>query len=112
MPKQILLVEDSVTMQKVVQIAFAREDYEVRTATSADEALSRLREVRPDIVVADAGLTGKSGYDLAAAVKAESSDQRRASAACLPATSTLMTKRAVSAAAWMPFSSSRLIPSR
>ena len=71
MPKQILLVEDSVTMQKVVQIAFAREDYEVRSATSADEALSRLREARPDIVVADAGLTGKSGYDLAAAVKAD-----------------------------------------
>lgn len=72
MPKQILLVEDSVTMQKVVQIAFAREDYEIRSATSADEALSRLKEARPDIVVADAGLTGKSGYDLAAAVKAES----------------------------------------
>lgn len=71
MPKQILLVEDSVTMQKVVQIAFAREDYEIRSATSADEALSRLKEARPDIVVADAGLTGKSGYDLAAAVKAE-----------------------------------------
>lgn len=71
MPKQILLVEDSVTMQKVVQIAFAREDYEIRAATSADEALSRLKEGRPDIVVADAGLTGKSGYDLAAAVKAD-----------------------------------------
>ena len=73
MPKQILLVEDSVTMQKVVQIAFAREDFEIRSATSADEALSRIREGRPDIVVADAGLTGKSGYDLAAAVKAEAS---------------------------------------
>ena len=71
MPKQILLVEDSVTMQKVVQIAFAREDYEIKAATSADEALSRLKEGRPDIVVADAGLTGKSGYDLAAAVKAD-----------------------------------------
>jgi DNA-binding response OmpR family regulator len=71
MPKQILLVEDSVTMQKVVQIAFAREDYQIRSATSADEALGRLREGRPDIVVADAGLTGKSGYDLAAAVKAD-----------------------------------------
>jgi CheY-like chemotaxis protein len=71
MPKQILLVEDSVTIQKVVQIAFAREDYQIRSATSADEALGRLREGRPDVVVADAGLTGKSGYDLAAAVKAD-----------------------------------------
>ena len=73
MPKQILLVEDSVTMQKVVQIAFAREDYQITTATSTDEALARIKEMegRPDVVVADAGLPGKSGYDLAAAIRAE-----------------------------------------
>lgn len=71
MPKQILLVEDSVTMQKVVQIAFAREDYQITAVTSADEALARLKEATPDIVVADAGLTGKSGYDLAAAIRAD-----------------------------------------
>lgn len=71
MPKQILLVEDSVTMQKVVQIAFAREDYQITAVTSADEALARIKEATPDVVVADAGLTGKSGYDLAAAIRAD-----------------------------------------
>jgi CheY-like chemotaxis protein len=72
MPKQILLVEDSVTMQKVVQIAFAKEDYQVTVVSSADEAMSRLKEARPDVVLVDAGLTGKNGYDLATAVRAES----------------------------------------
>ena len=57
MPKQILLVEDSVTMQKVVQIAFAKEDYQIIAVSSADEALARLREARPDVLVIDAGLT-------------------------------------------------------
>lgn len=71
MPKQILLVEDSVTMQKVVQITFAREDCQITSATSADEALAKLKELRPDLVLADAGLSGRSGYDLAGAIKAD-----------------------------------------
>ena len=41
MPKQILLVEDSVTMQKVVQITFAREDYQIVATTSVDEARAK-----------------------------------------------------------------------
>jgi CheY-like chemotaxis protein len=71
MPKQILLVEDSITMQKVVQIAFAREDYQIVSTTSADEALARCKESRPDIVLADASLPGKTGYELSAALRAE-----------------------------------------
>ncbi len=71
MPKHILLVEDSVTMQKVVQIAFAREDYQIVSTTNADEALVRCKEQRPDIVLADTSLPGKSGYDLAQALRAD-----------------------------------------
>lgn len=73
MPKHILLVEDSVTMQKVVQIAFAREDYQIVSTTSADEALARCKEQRPDIVLADTSLPGKSGYDLSQALRADPS---------------------------------------
>jgi CheY-like chemotaxis protein len=58
-------------MQKVVQIAFAKEDYQIIAVSSADEALARLREARPDVLVIDAGLTGKNGYDLTAAARAE-----------------------------------------
>jgi len=71
MPKQILLVEDSVTMQKVVQITFAREDYQITATTSVDEALAKCREQRPDIVLADASLPGKTGYELAAALRSD-----------------------------------------
>lgn len=72
MPKQILLVEDSVTMQKVVQITFAREDYQITATTSVDEALAKCREQRPDVVLADASLPGKTGYELAAALRSDS----------------------------------------
>lgn len=71
MPKQILLVEDSVTMQKVVQITFAREDYQIIATTSVDEALAKCREGRPDVVLADASLPGKTGYELAAALRSD-----------------------------------------
>lgn len=71
MPKQILLVEDSVTMQKVVQITFAREDYQIIATTSVDEALAKCREQRPDVVLADASLPGKTGYELAAALRSD-----------------------------------------
>lgn len=73
MPKQILLVEDSVTMQKVVQITFAREDYQIVATTNVDDALAKCREQRPDIVLADASLPGKTGYELAASLRADGS---------------------------------------
>ena len=41
-------------MQKVVQITFAREDYQITATTSVDEALAKCREQRPDVVLADA----------------------------------------------------------
>ena len=81
MPKQILLVDDSVTIQRVVELTFAHEsDYKVIAARSADEGLQKAREVRPDIVLADAGMMGKSGYDLCASLR---SDGALASVPCL-----------------------------
>lgn len=72
MAKKILLAEDSVTMQQIVQMTFAAEDFTVTSASSADEALARAKEMDPDVVIADLSLTGKSGYDLCAAIKSQS----------------------------------------
>lgn len=71
MPKQILLVDDSVTIHRVVEITFAREDYRVTAVKSADEALARAKDLKPDVVLADAGMPGKTGYELCAALKAD-----------------------------------------
>ncbi|MCA9666086.1 MAG: response regulator, partial [Myxococcales bacterium] len=69
MPKKILLAEDSVTMQKVVQMTFSAEDYSVTAVSTVDEALARAKEVQPDIVIADLSMSGKNGYDLCQALK-------------------------------------------
>src|SRR3954454_17531663 len=69
MPKQILLADDSVTIHRVVEITFAREDYKITAVKSGDEAIARAKDLKPDLVLVDAGLAGKSGYDVVAAIK-------------------------------------------
>src|SRR5688572_147830 len=76
MPKHILCADDSVTMQKVVSITFAHTDYQVTAARSVDEALALARQNRPDLVLADAIMPGKTGYDLAQALKSDPSLSR------------------------------------
>src|SRR3954471_4891128 len=80
MPKQILLVDDSVTIHKVVAITFAREDAVVTTVKTADDGIAKAREVKPDVVLADGNLSGKSGTAGAAALRARPAT---ANVACL-----------------------------
>jgi CheY-like chemotaxis protein len=80
MPRQILLVDDSVTIHRVVEITFAREDCVLTTAKSVSEGITRAKEVCPDIVLADVGLPDQSGYDLCSAIRA---DSRLVGTACL-----------------------------
>lgn len=69
MPVTLLAVDDSVTMRKVLEMTFAGEDFKVVTADTADAAVAAARANRPAIVLADATLEGKSGYDLCQAIK-------------------------------------------
>jgi CheY-like chemotaxis protein len=71
MPKTILLADDSVTIQKVVAISFASEDVTVLTVDNGDDAITKAREVRPDIVLADVVMPGKNGYEVCAAIKGD-----------------------------------------
>jgi CheY-like chemotaxis protein len=71
MPKTLLLADDSVTIQKVVGIVFATEDYRVVPVDNGEDALRKARELRPDIVLADAVMPRMNGYELCQAVKAD-----------------------------------------
>jgi CheY-like chemotaxis protein len=71
MPKTLLLADDSVTIQKVVGISFANEDVRIVTVDNGDDAVVRAKEIRPDIVLADVVMPGKSGYDVCAALKSD-----------------------------------------
>jgi CheY-like chemotaxis protein len=71
MGKTLLLADDSVTIQKVVGISFASEDIAIKTVDNGDDAISRARELRPDVILADVVMPGKSGYEVCEAIKAD-----------------------------------------
>jgi len=71
MAKTLLLADDSVTIQKVVNISFASEDVTLVTVDNGDDALERARETRPDLILADVVMPGKNGYEVCEAIKAD-----------------------------------------
>jgi CheY-like chemotaxis protein len=66
----ILVADDSVTIQRAVEIVFDKEPFTVVKAGSGAEAMIRVREQRPDLILADHTMGDLSGYDLAAGLKA------------------------------------------
>jgi CheY-like chemotaxis protein len=70
MPRTILLADDSVTIRKVVELTFGDTDIRVESVASGRDALDKLRDLRPDLVLADVVMPGPSGYEVCRAVKA------------------------------------------
>jgi CheY-like chemotaxis protein len=68
-PQTLLLADDSVTIQRVIELTFADEDIDVIAVSDGDQAIARLDTVPPDIVLVDVGMPGKTGYEVAAYVK-------------------------------------------
>ncbi|MFP5287018.1 MAG: response regulator transcription factor [Thermoanaerobaculia bacterium] len=64
MRRRILLADDSVTIQKVIELTFMDEDYEVRAVSNGDDAIKALPEVDPDFVIADVHMPGANGYEV------------------------------------------------
>jgi CheY-like chemotaxis protein len=69
MSHKLLLADDSVTIQRVIELTFADEDIDVLTAGDGEQAIASIQAERPDIVLADVGMPKRSGYDVAAFVK-------------------------------------------
>jgi len=66
---KLLLADDSVTIQRVVELTFSGEDVHVVTVGDGEQAIARIPVERPDIVLADIAMPKRSGYDVAAFVK-------------------------------------------
>src|SRR6266567_1287455 len=69
MSNKLLLADDSITIQKVVGIIFANEDYELTVVDNGNAALEKARELLPDIILVDALMPGKTGYEVCAEVR-------------------------------------------
>jgi len=71
MAKTILLADDSLTIQKVVELTFAETEFDVVATSSGDELLERLMSTSPDIIVCDTIMPGTDGYDVCQTIKSD-----------------------------------------
>lgn len=69
---KILVVEDEETLLDTVTNRLSRDGYVVVGSTNAEDAWKMFREERPDLLVLDVMLPGRSGFDLSRAIRQES----------------------------------------
>jgi twitching motility two-component system response regulator PilH len=60
--KSILIVDDSATDRQYLSDLLAKNGYKVSTAQSAEEALAKARQLRPDLVLMDVVMPGQNGF--------------------------------------------------
>lgn len=71
MTRKLLLADDSVTIQKVVELVLSGEGFEIRSANNGEEALAVMPEFRPDIVLSDIEMPVMDGYKLCKIIKTD-----------------------------------------
>ncbi len=71
MTRKLLLADDSVTIQKVVELVLSGEGFEIRSANNGEEALAVMPEFRPDIVLSDIEMPVMDGYKLCKSIKTD-----------------------------------------
>lgn len=76
MPKKILLADDSITIQKVVELTFSEGDYQVFAVGNGTQALRKVQEVRPDIALLDVIMPEASGYEVCEKLKKDPDTSR------------------------------------
>jgi ActR/RegA family two-component response regulator len=73
-PRRLLLVEDDVAIRTILKRGLQTYGYHVVSAATAEEALLMIEGAPFDAVVTDKNLPGKTGVDVARAVRAKSQD--------------------------------------
>jgi len=67
----VMVVDDSVTMRKVTGRVLERHGFEVGTAKDGLDALERMADTIPDLMLLDIEMPRMDGYELATAMKAD-----------------------------------------
>lgn len=69
--RKLLLADDSLTIQKVVNLTFADEGIEVVTVGDGDSAVHRVFDEIPDLVLADVNMPGLNGYEVCELIRSD-----------------------------------------
>ena len=69
MPKRILIVDDEDDIRELVRVSLEDEGYELYEASEGTEALMKASECKPDMVILDVMIPGKTGYEVCEELK-------------------------------------------
>ena len=67
--RKLLLADDSATIQKVIDLTFADEGVQVVSVSNGQDAIARLPEINPDVVLVDVLMPSPNGYEVCEYVK-------------------------------------------
>ncbi len=69
--KSVLIVDDSLTVRRLVEVVLSREGYEVYTAPDGDEGLEIASKVIPSIILVDFVMPRMNGYKLCKLIRSD-----------------------------------------
>ncbi len=67
----VLVIEDSLTEMEVISSCLSRGGLNVLTANNGNDAMTQINSQKPDVIVLDVVLPGRSGFELCRDLKAE-----------------------------------------
>jgi len=73
-PLRVLVVDDDPNISRLLGIRLKNRGHVVHTAASGDEAMSRLDELEPDLILLDVSMPGSSGLDVLEHIRSEARD--------------------------------------
>ncbi len=68
--KSVLVIDDSIVIRKMVEIALEDEDYLIHTAVSGKDGLDKIDHLNPSLIILDLMLPDINGIDILKTVKA------------------------------------------
>jgi two-component system alkaline phosphatase synthesis response regulator PhoP len=71
----VLVVDDDPVIQKLLQVNFEMEGYDVVIAGDGEEGLAMAREEQPDVVLLDVMMPKMNGLDVAAAMRSDATTE-------------------------------------
>jgi DNA-binding response OmpR family regulator len=75
MSHKLILADDSITIQKVVELILAEENFEIKSTNNGEEALAAIPSFQPNVVLADIEMPKMNGYQLCEKIKQDPSSQ-------------------------------------
>jgi len=70
--KSVLLVEDEDNIALALEFLIGRQGYRLRRVAEGDSAMRAIEEEKPDIIVLDVMLPGRSGFEICQMVREDS----------------------------------------